>query len=68
MRSCNIKNLIHSHFYFIANGIIKDARVAEAMKKVDRAHYCPHNSYVDSPQGIGYHATISAPHMVIMFI
>jgi protein-L-isoaspartate(D-aspartate) O-methyltransferase len=46
------------------NGIIKDPRVAEVMKKVDRAHYCKHNSYTDSPQSIGYAVTISAPHMV----
>lgn len=35
------------------------------MKQVDRAHYCPdkRNAYQDSPQTIGYGATISAPHM-----
>ena len=31
--------------------------------KVDRAHYAPSNPYSDSPQSIGYRATISAPHM-----
>lgn len=34
------------------------------MTKVDRAEFCdsPH-PYNDSPQGIRYNATISAPHM-----
>lgn len=45
------------------NGIIKSPRVETAMKAVDRAHFCAHNPYMDSPQGIGYQATISAPHM-----
>lgn len=31
--------------------------------KVDRAHYTPLSPYSDSPQPIGYGATISAPHM-----
>jgi len=31
--------------------------------KVDRAHYAPSSPYSDSPQPIGYGATISAPHM-----
>ncbi|KAL9126772.1 MAG: hypothetical protein Q9217_004220, partial [Psora testacea] len=30
---------------------------------VDRAHYSPLSPYEDSPQGIGFGATISAPHM-----
>ncbi|ELU16573.1 hypothetical protein CAPTEDRAFT_159419 [Capitella teleta] len=46
-----------------SNGIIKNERVAEAMKAVDRGHFSPHNPYMDSPQGIGYSVTISAPHM-----
>jgi len=46
-----------------ANGIIKDPRVADAMKAIDRALYCRNNPYTDSPQGIGYAVTISAPHM-----
>ena len=46
------------------NGIIKDPRVEMAMTNVDRANYCPNNPYMDSPQGIGYAVTISAPHMV----
>ena len=50
---------------FVAeNGIIKDVRVAEAMKQVDRANFCKYNAYTDSPQSIGYAVTISAPHMV----
>ena len=34
------------------------------MKSIDRGNFCKHNAYMDSPQGIGYHVTISAPHMV----
>ncbi|CAG2115048.1 unnamed protein product, partial [Medioppia subpectinata] len=45
------------------NGIIKDNGVERAMTGVDRANYCPNNPYMDSPQGIGYAVTISAPHM-----
>jgi len=46
-------------------GIIKSPRVRSAMGAVDRAHFCLHPSvaYEDSPQSIGYAATISAPHM-----
>jgi protein-L-isoaspartate O-methyltransferase len=36
---------------------IKDARVAAAMKAVDRAAYCSSSPYVDSPQRIGFGAT-----------
>jgi len=49
----------------LANGLIKSPRVAEAMKNVDRKNYCvdPSSAYEDSPQRIGFNATISAPHM-----
>lgn len=33
------------------------------MTATDRKHYCPHNSYQDAPQSIGFEVTISAPHM-----
>ncbi|CAH0581210.1 unnamed protein product [Chrysodeixis includens] len=46
-----------------ANGIIKTDVVANAMLAVDRKNYCPYAPYHDSPQSIGYSATISAPHM-----
>lgn len=46
------------------NGIIKSDSVARAMLAVDRSKYCPYAPYTDSPQSIGYSATISAPHMV----
>jgi protein-L-isoaspartate(D-aspartate) O-methyltransferase len=44
---------------------IAAGRIAQAMKKVDRANYVvdKKDAYVDSPQTIGYGATISAPHM-----
>ncbi|KAJ2459491.1 hypothetical protein GGF42_001432 [Coemansia sp. RSA 2424] len=43
--------------------IISSAEVISAMRAVDRAHFCKDYPYEDSPQGIGYGATISAPHM-----
>ncbi|KAJ0175656.1 hypothetical protein K1T71_008815 [Dendrolimus kikuchii] len=46
-----------------ANGIIKSDAVANAMNAVDRKNYCPYAPYHDSPQSIGFSATISAPHM-----
>lgn len=46
-----------------ANGIVKNPRVVEAMKAVDRGFYSRNNPYMDAPQGIGYAVTISAPHM-----
>ncbi|KAK6831581.1 hypothetical protein RU639_003126 [Aspergillus parasiticus] len=44
-------------------GLVKNERVKTAMLGVDRAHYAPSRPYSDSPQPIGYGATISAPHM-----
>ncbi|KAL3428940.1 protein-L-isoaspartate O-methyltransferase [Aspergillus tetrazonus] len=44
-------------------GLIKNERVKQAMMAVDRGHYAPARPYSDSPQPIGYGATISAPHM-----
>lgn len=43
-------------------------RAMEAMRSVDRADFVPGDGlpYVDSPQRIGYRATISAPHMHAM--
>ncbi|TKY89298.1 hypothetical protein EX895_001829 [Sporisorium graminicola] len=45
--------------------LITSTRVQEAMSKADRAHYVPAKrlAYQDSPQTIGFGATISAPHM-----
>eukprot|EP00921_Rhytidocystis_pertsovi_P022497 GHVQ01035937.1.p1 GENE.GHVQ01035937.1~~GHVQ01035937.1.p1 ORF type:complete len:229 (+),score=20.76 GHVQ01035937.1:200-886(+) len=45
------------------NKIIKSDDVFNAMSKVDRGHYVTPNPYSDSPQSIGFGATISAPHM-----
>lgn len=46
-----------------SHSIIETDRVASSMKAIDRADFCKHNPYQDSPQGIGYGVTISAPHM-----
>ncbi|XP_069493655.1 protein-L-isoaspartate(D-aspartate) O-methyltransferase-like isoform X2 [Ambystoma mexicanum] len=45
------------------NGVIKSQRVYDVLLATDRAHYVKDFSYMDSPQTIGYKATISAPHM-----
>jgi len=52
----------------VKGNIIKHQAVADAMKAVDRANYCldKKGAYTDSPQSIGYGATISAPHMHAM--
>nr|XP_018263864.1 protein-L-isoaspartate O-methyltransferase [Kwoniella dejecticola CBS 10117]OBR86022.1 protein-L-isoaspartate O-methyltransferase [Kwoniella dejecticola CBS 10117] len=49
----------------VKNGLITSPQIAEAMRKVDRKNYVPDQSYAyeDSPQRIGFGATISAPHM-----
>ncbi|KAF3438658.1 hypothetical protein FNV43_RR21422 [Rhamnella rubrinervis] len=46
-------------------GVISSKKVAEVMETVDRALFVPDGNppYLDSPMGIGYNATISAPHM-----
>ncbi|XP_054257611.1 protein-L-isoaspartate(D-aspartate) O-methyltransferase-like isoform X2 [Macrosteles quadrilineatus] len=44
-------------------GSLKDRRVADVMRQVDRGKYCKESPYVDGPMSIGYGATISAPHM-----
>jgi len=48
--------------------IIKSKEVLDALKRVDRRNYVLRSSdaYSDSPQSIGYGATISAPHMHAM--
>ncbi|KAI0090410.1 Pcmt1-prov protein [Irpex rosettiformis] len=47
------------------HGIFHSERIAMAMNKADRANYVLDKAfaYEDSPQYIGYDATISAPHM-----
>ncbi|XP_015270827.1 PREDICTED: protein-L-isoaspartate(D-aspartate) O-methyltransferase-like isoform X1 [Gekko japonicus] len=45
------------------NGVIKSQRVLDVLLATDRAHYIKYFPYMDSPQSIGYKATISAPHM-----
>lgn len=57
-------NITKTSVIVSANGIIKSDSVANAMNAVDRKSYCPYAPYHDSPQSIGYSATISAPHMV----
>ncbi|KAJ2539615.1 hypothetical protein EV175_006322 [Coemansia sp. RSA 1933] len=46
-----------------SQNIIHSESVVSAMRSVDRAHFALHSPYEDSPQYIGFGATISAPHM-----
>lgn len=46
-----------------SGALITAPRVFQALMNVDRANYCPTQPYQDSPQSIGWGATISAPHM-----
>lgn len=41
------------------HGLLSTQRIADAMSKVDRAHFSREMPYQDSPQRIGYDATIS---------
>lgn len=43
--------------------VIRTDRVFNAMLATDRGIYCRDYPYTDSPQSIGFRATISAPHM-----
>lgn len=61
-----------SHFAVLYNDAgyryVKSERVADAMLAVDRGLFSKYNPYANSPQSIGYGATISAPHMVYCHI
>ncbi|XP_072220903.1 l-isoaspartyl protein carboxyl methyltransferase, like [Leuresthes tenuis] len=46
------------------HGVIRSDRVFDAMLATDRGLYSRDYPYADSPQTIGYRATISAPHMM----
>ncbi|KAM6149367.1 protein-L-isoaspartate(D-aspartate) O-methyltransferase-like isoform 1-T1 [Erethizon dorsatum] len=52
--------LIHN---LCKNGIIKTDKLFEVMLAADHSHYAKCKPYMDSPQSIGFQATISAPHM-----
>ncbi|CAB1334872.1 unnamed protein product [Coregonus sp. 'balchen'] len=45
------------------HGVIRSDRVFDAMLATDRGIYSRDYPYADSPQSIGFKATISAPHM-----
>ena len=51
-----IKNLVYEK-------VISNKFVEEVMLSIDRADFTDKDPYRDCPQGIGYCATISAPHM-----
>lgn len=54
------------HYWTLSeHGVIKSDSVYNALANTDRKFYTQTAyPYVDSPQSIGYGATISAPHMV----
>lgn len=45
-------------------GRIQSPEIERVFRRVDRANYCSKNPYLDSPQKIDMHVTISAPHIV----
>ncbi len=51
----------------LARGVIKSLEVEQTMRSVDRREFVPPQrslyAYADSPQPLGFNATISAPHM-----
>lgn len=49
-----------------ARRIIRSKRIADVMRAVDRGRYVHINPYIDTPQMLGFSATISAPHMHAM--
>ncbi|XP_022250792.1 protein-L-isoaspartate(D-aspartate) O-methyltransferase-like isoform X1 [Limulus polyphemus] len=59
----NCKDNVEMVMNLKSHCIIQSEKVEQVMKTVDRGNYCKHNPYKDSPQGIGYAATISAPYM-----
>ena len=58
-----LKNGVFSKL--LIEGVIKSEKVLEVMKSVDRGDFVSSNPYMDTPQSLGYSATISAPHMHI---
>lgn len=52
----------------VSASLLKTPRVISAFKSIDRAHFSPYKPYQDSPQQIGFGATISAPHMHAMAV
>lgn len=44
--------LLHSHMR-VENGIINSEKVEKVMQETDRADFCTHSPYLDSPQSIG---------------
>ena len=48
----------------VSDGTVKSSSVESVMRAIDRGDFTAGNcGYYDSPSGIGYAATISAPHM-----
>lgn len=50
----------------VRDNVIQSPKVSQVMSSIDRGHFIKDNResvYHDSPQTIGYCATISAPHM-----
>lgn len=52
--------------FLIENKFLSNERVKQVLLEVDRGDFTNVTPYFDTPQGIGYSATISAPHMVLV--
>ncbi|XP_063716898.1 protein-L-isoaspartate(D-aspartate) O-methyltransferase-like [Symsagittifera roscoffensis] len=63
MRRCTGNSNVELISRLCAEKVITNDRVQKTMLEVDRQFYATRCPYVDSPQGIGYAVTISAPHM-----
>jgi len=63
MRRCTGSSNAELISRLCAEKVITSERVKQTMLEVDRQFYTSRSPYVDSPQGIGYAVTISAPHM-----
>jgi len=62
MSNFNSNKALIDHLCY--KGIIQTSLVETVMRTIDRGHYSSNtNVYNDTPQGIGYAVTISAPHM-----
>lgn len=48
------------------NGVLTCSELEDAMRKIDRALFCPVRPYEDDAQPIGHGATISQPSTIVM--
>mgnify|MGYP000754307871 FL=1 len=51
--SCLVLNLTFFLPLILVHEVLKSKRVEEALRRVDRKHYCRNRAFEDSPQPIG---------------